>query len=213
VGGHHHEDLAPQGRSTAAPTETSRQQPAPARKAFKCAAPAPSNPTSGSGCCRASGRVAHRKGAGLSVAADHDCRSVRRGRGRRCYRAYDRRAHTRVKSGKLRPLAVTTAVRSEVLPDIPTVGEYVPGYEAYNPSVSTATTKKRITRQILPHSARDQRATIFSCGRIARLIGRRARIDSARLDTDRPPPCPGQTADAVSSLCSTSRLFRNYASA
>jgi tripartite-type tricarboxylate transporter receptor subunit TctC len=35
-----------------------------------------------------------------------------------------------IKSGKLRPLAVTTAVRSEVLPDIPTVGEYVPGYEA-----------------------------------------------------------------------------------
>ena len=27
-------------------------------------------------------------------------------------------------------LAVTTAARSEVLPDIPTVGEFVPGYEA-----------------------------------------------------------------------------------
>ena len=26
-------------------------------------------------------------------------------------------------------MAVTTAVRSEVLPDIPTVGDYVPGYE------------------------------------------------------------------------------------
>jgi tripartite-type tricarboxylate transporter receptor subunit TctC len=35
-----------------------------------------------------------------------------------------------VRAGKLRPLAVTTAMRSEVLPDIPTVGEYVPGYEA-----------------------------------------------------------------------------------
>jgi tripartite-type tricarboxylate transporter receptor subunit TctC len=35
-----------------------------------------------------------------------------------------------VRAGKLRPLAVTTAVRSEVLPDIPTVGEFVPGYEA-----------------------------------------------------------------------------------
>ena len=32
--------------------------------------------------------------------------------------------------GKLRPLAVTTATRSEALPDIPTVGEFVPGYEA-----------------------------------------------------------------------------------
>jgi tripartite-type tricarboxylate transporter receptor subunit TctC len=35
-----------------------------------------------------------------------------------------------VRAGKLRALAVTTAVRSEVLPDIPTVGEFVPGYAA-----------------------------------------------------------------------------------
>jgi tripartite-type tricarboxylate transporter receptor subunit TctC len=35
-----------------------------------------------------------------------------------------------VRAGKLRALAVTTATRSEVLPDIPTVGESVPGYEA-----------------------------------------------------------------------------------
>ena len=35
-----------------------------------------------------------------------------------------------IKSGKLRALAVTTAARSELLPDIPTVGEFVPGYEA-----------------------------------------------------------------------------------
>jgi tripartite-type tricarboxylate transporter receptor subunit TctC len=35
-----------------------------------------------------------------------------------------------IKSGKLRALAVTTATRSEVLPDVPTVGEFVPGYEA-----------------------------------------------------------------------------------
>jgi tripartite-type tricarboxylate transporter receptor subunit TctC len=32
--------------------------------------------------------------------------------------------------GKLRPLAVTSATRSEALPDIPTVAEFVPGYEA-----------------------------------------------------------------------------------
>ena len=35
-----------------------------------------------------------------------------------------------VKSGKLRALAVTTAARSDALPDIPTVGDFVPGYEA-----------------------------------------------------------------------------------
>ena len=34
-----------------------------------------------------------------------------------------------VRAGKLRALAVTTATRSEVLPDIPTVAEFVPGYE------------------------------------------------------------------------------------
>ena len=35
-----------------------------------------------------------------------------------------------IRSGKLRALAVTAATRSEVLPDIPTVGDFVPGYEA-----------------------------------------------------------------------------------
>jgi tripartite-type tricarboxylate transporter receptor subunit TctC len=35
-----------------------------------------------------------------------------------------------LKAGKLRALAVTTATRSEALLDIPTVGEFVPGYEA-----------------------------------------------------------------------------------
>jgi tripartite-type tricarboxylate transporter receptor subunit TctC len=35
-----------------------------------------------------------------------------------------------IQAGKLRALAVTTAVRSEALPDVPTVAETVPGYEA-----------------------------------------------------------------------------------
>jgi len=35
-----------------------------------------------------------------------------------------------IRGGKLRPLAVTAATRSEALPDVPTVGEFVPGYEA-----------------------------------------------------------------------------------
>jgi tripartite-type tricarboxylate transporter receptor subunit TctC len=33
-------------------------------------------------------------------------------------------------AGKVRALAVTTATRSEALPDIPTVGDFLPGYEA-----------------------------------------------------------------------------------
>ena len=35
-----------------------------------------------------------------------------------------------IRTGKLRALAVTTAKRVEALPDIPAVGEFVPGYEA-----------------------------------------------------------------------------------
>jgi tripartite-type tricarboxylate transporter receptor subunit TctC len=35
-----------------------------------------------------------------------------------------------IRAGKLRPLAVTTARRLEVLPDVPTVGDFVLGYEA-----------------------------------------------------------------------------------
>jgi tripartite-type tricarboxylate transporter receptor subunit TctC len=35
-----------------------------------------------------------------------------------------------IRAGKLRPLAVTTATRSEALPDVPALGEILPGYEA-----------------------------------------------------------------------------------
>jgi tripartite-type tricarboxylate transporter receptor subunit TctC len=35
-----------------------------------------------------------------------------------------------IQSGKLRALAVTTATRSEALPNVPTIAETVPGYEA-----------------------------------------------------------------------------------
>jgi tripartite-type tricarboxylate transporter receptor subunit TctC len=35
-----------------------------------------------------------------------------------------------IRAGKLRALAVTTETRSEALPDVPTVGEFLPGYEA-----------------------------------------------------------------------------------
>jgi tripartite-type tricarboxylate transporter receptor subunit TctC len=35
-----------------------------------------------------------------------------------------------IRTGRLRALAVTTGTRAEVLPELPTVGEFVPGYEA-----------------------------------------------------------------------------------
>jgi tripartite-type tricarboxylate transporter receptor subunit TctC len=34
-----------------------------------------------------------------------------------------------IKAGRLRGLAVTSAKRSEALPDLPTIGEFIPGYE------------------------------------------------------------------------------------
>jgi tripartite-type tricarboxylate transporter receptor subunit TctC len=36
-----------------------------------------------------------------------------------------------IKAGKLRPLATTGGKRAQALPDLPTIGEAVPGYEAY----------------------------------------------------------------------------------
>jgi tripartite-type tricarboxylate transporter receptor subunit TctC len=35
-----------------------------------------------------------------------------------------------IRAGKVRALAVTTKVRSELLPDLPTIGDFVPGYES-----------------------------------------------------------------------------------
>jgi tripartite-type tricarboxylate transporter receptor subunit TctC len=36
-----------------------------------------------------------------------------------------------IQEGKLRPLAVTPAKRSAALPDVPSIGEFVPGYDAF----------------------------------------------------------------------------------
>jgi tripartite-type tricarboxylate transporter receptor subunit TctC len=35
-----------------------------------------------------------------------------------------------IRAGKLRPLGVTGAMRTPILPDVPTIGDFVPGYEA-----------------------------------------------------------------------------------
>jgi tripartite-type tricarboxylate transporter receptor subunit TctC len=43
---------------------------------------------------------------------------------------YGLRSVEHIKAGKLRALAVTTATRAQALPDVPTVADVVPGYEA-----------------------------------------------------------------------------------
>jgi tripartite-type tricarboxylate transporter receptor subunit TctC len=59
-----------------------------------------------------------------------------------------------IRAGKLRALAVTTAARSEALPDIATVAEFVPGYEASNwadigaPKATPADVVETLNREI-----------------------------------------------------------------
>jgi tripartite-type tricarboxylate transporter receptor subunit TctC len=59
-----------------------------------------------------------------------------------------------VRTGKLRPLAVTTAARSPALPDIPAVGDFVSGYEASSwhgvgvPKNTPAETVEKLNKEI-----------------------------------------------------------------
>jgi tripartite-type tricarboxylate transporter receptor subunit TctC len=54
-----------------------------------------------------------------------------------------------IRTGKLRALAVASATRADALPDVPTVGQFVPGYEAsawYGLSVSRSTSSEIIEK-------------------------------------------------------------------
>ncbi len=55
-----------------------------------------------------------------------------------------------IRAGRLRALAVTTATRSAALPDVPTVGEFLPGYEAgtWNGVVAPAGTPAEIVDRL-----------------------------------------------------------------
>jgi tripartite-type tricarboxylate transporter receptor subunit TctC len=59
-----------------------------------------------------------------------------------------------VRAGKLRPLAVTTVQRSPALPEVPTVAEFVPGFEASGqfgigvPRNTPAAIVERLNREI-----------------------------------------------------------------
>ena len=58
------------------------------------------------------------------------------------------------RAGKLRALAVTTATRSPALPDVPSVGEFVPGYDAsswhgvYAPRNTPAEVVEKLNKEI-----------------------------------------------------------------
>jgi tripartite-type tricarboxylate transporter receptor subunit TctC len=63
-----------------------------------------------------------------------------------------------IRNGRLRALAVTTAARSELLPDVPTVGEFVPGYEAS--AVAGIAAPKRTPAEIVDRLNREINAAL-----------------------------------------------------
>jgi tripartite-type tricarboxylate transporter receptor subunit TctC len=73
-----------------------------------------------------------------------------------------------IKAGKLRALAVTTAARVEALPDIPTVADFVPGYEAS--SVFGVGVPKYTPTQIIDKLNKDISAALADPAFKARLV-------------------------------------------
>jgi tripartite-type tricarboxylate transporter receptor subunit TctC len=72
-----------------------------------------------------------------------------------------------VKTGKLRALAVTTATRMQEMPDIPTVGDFVPGYEASQWYGFAA--PKNTPAEIVDRLNKEINAAIADPGMLARL--------------------------------------------
>jgi tripartite-type tricarboxylate transporter receptor subunit TctC len=72
-------------------------------------------------------------------------------------------------SGKLRALGITTAARSEVLPDVPAIGEFVPGYEAS--SVFGIGAPKDTPTEIIETLNKEANAALVDSGFKTRLRG------------------------------------------
>ena len=85
-----------------------------------------------------------------------------------------------IRAGKLRALAVTTATRSEALPDIPTVGEFVPGYE------TSGWTGIGVPKERRPRSSRSSTGEINAGLADATIKARLADLGGSRLRV-RPP--------------------------
>ena len=78
-------------------------------------------------------------------------------------------------TGELRALAITTATRSDALPDIPTIGEFVPGYEAS--SVFGLGAPRNTPAEIIDRLNREINAALADPGFKARL----AHLDGTAL--------------------------------
>src|SRR6266404_7555665 len=80
-----------------------------------------------------------------------------------------------IETGKLRALAITTATRSEALPNIPTIGEFVPGYEAS--SVFDLGAPRNTSTEIIDRLSNEISAALADPGFKARL----AHLDGTAL--------------------------------
>ena len=138
-------------------------------------------------------RALSRHGAG----ADRSAR--RAGAGHVRYLAGIDRVH---QGGKLRALAVTTAKRSEALPDLPTVAEFVPGYEA---SAGTASAfAKNTPTEIVDKLNKEINAGLADPKMKARLADLRATALRARPPTS-PSSSPTKRRSRQRHPASTSR--------
>ena len=72
-----------------------------------------------------------------------------------------------IRAGKLRALAVTSAMRSEALPELPTIGDFLPGYEAT--FVVGLSAPKIVPAEILDQLNRQINAALADPGIKARL--------------------------------------------
>ena len=72
-----------------------------------------------------------------------------------------------IKAGKLRALAVTSAVRSEALPDLPTIGDFLPGYDAT--LLSGLGAPKNVPAEIVDRLNKEINAALGDPGMKARL--------------------------------------------